>query len=192
MAIFVDESTRLVVQGLTGSEGRFHGLRNRAYGTKVVAGLVSHDGRVLDREDRLTPRRTAPAVEVEAIIADAVDALRRRHDVSSVGVAAAGFVDPDGERVRFAPHLSWRDEPLRRRLGDRIGLPVRVANDANAALWGEKLYGAARPHLIAVTGYGQEGDRQRSAAAGFHLHMVKPVDLGTLKQVVLEGPGRPH
>ena len=40
MAILVDGSTRLVVQGLTGSEGRFHGLRNRAYGTSVVAGVT--------------------------------------------------------------------------------------------------------------------------------------------------------
>ncbi len=40
MAIIVDNDTRLVVQGLTGSEGRFHGLRNRAYGTKVVAGVT--------------------------------------------------------------------------------------------------------------------------------------------------------
>ena len=38
MAIFVDETTRVVVQGLTGSQGRFYGLRNRAYGTQVVAG----------------------------------------------------------------------------------------------------------------------------------------------------------
>ncbi len=38
MSIFVDESTKVVYQGLTGSQGRFHGMRNRAYGTKVVAG----------------------------------------------------------------------------------------------------------------------------------------------------------
>ena len=38
MAVFVDETTRVVVQGLTGSQGRFYGLRNRDYGTKVVAG----------------------------------------------------------------------------------------------------------------------------------------------------------
>ncbi len=38
MAIFVDENTKVVYQGLTGSQGRFHGLRNRAYGTQVVAG----------------------------------------------------------------------------------------------------------------------------------------------------------
>ena len=38
MSIFVDENTKVVYQGLTGSAGRFYGLRNRAYGTKVVAG----------------------------------------------------------------------------------------------------------------------------------------------------------
>jgi succinyl-CoA synthetase alpha subunit len=44
MAIIVDNDTRLVVQGLTGSEGRFHGLRNRNYGTKVVAGVTPGKG----------------------------------------------------------------------------------------------------------------------------------------------------
>lgn len=38
MSIFVDETTRVVYQGLTGSQGRFYGLRNRDYGTQVVAG----------------------------------------------------------------------------------------------------------------------------------------------------------
>jgi succinyl-CoA synthetase alpha subunit len=44
VAIVVDRDTRLVVQGLTGSEGRFHGLRNRAYGTAVVAGVTPGKG----------------------------------------------------------------------------------------------------------------------------------------------------
>jgi succinyl-CoA synthetase alpha subunit len=38
MSIFVDENTKVVYQGLTGSQGRFYGLRNREYGTQVVAG----------------------------------------------------------------------------------------------------------------------------------------------------------
>ena len=38
MAIFVNENTKVVFQGLTGSQGRFYGLRNRDYGTQVVAG----------------------------------------------------------------------------------------------------------------------------------------------------------
>ncbi len=44
MSVFVDRSTRVVVQGLTGSQGRFHGLRNRAYGTQVVAGVTPGKG----------------------------------------------------------------------------------------------------------------------------------------------------
>jgi len=44
MAIVVDNDTRLVVQGLTGREGSFHALRNRAYGTNVVAGVTPGKG----------------------------------------------------------------------------------------------------------------------------------------------------
>ena len=44
MAIIVDRDTRLVVQGLTGREGSFHALRNRAYGTNIVAGVTPGKG----------------------------------------------------------------------------------------------------------------------------------------------------
>ncbi|MDQ6927759.1 MAG: succinate--CoA ligase subunit alpha [Actinomycetota bacterium] len=44
MSILVDAQTRVVVQGLTGNQGRFHGLRNRAYGTQVVAGVTPGKG----------------------------------------------------------------------------------------------------------------------------------------------------
>ena len=44
MAIFVDESTKVIVQGLTGGQGRFHGLRNLEYGTQVVAGVTPGKG----------------------------------------------------------------------------------------------------------------------------------------------------
>jgi succinyl-CoA synthetase alpha subunit len=44
MSILIDAGTRLVVQGLTGSEGRFHGHRNRQYGTNVVAGVTPGKG----------------------------------------------------------------------------------------------------------------------------------------------------
>jgi succinyl-CoA synthetase alpha subunit len=44
VAILIDESTRVVVQGLTGKEGTFHALRNRDYGTKVVAGVTPGKG----------------------------------------------------------------------------------------------------------------------------------------------------
>ncbi|HZT67304.1 MAG TPA: succinate--CoA ligase subunit alpha [Acidimicrobiales bacterium] len=44
MSVFVDENTKVIVQGLTGGQGRFHGLRNRDYGTKIVAGVTPGKG----------------------------------------------------------------------------------------------------------------------------------------------------
>ena len=44
MSVLIDENTKVLVQGLTGSQGRFHGLRNRAYGTQVVAGVTPGKG----------------------------------------------------------------------------------------------------------------------------------------------------
>jgi succinyl-CoA synthetase alpha subunit len=44
MAIFVNENTKVLVQGLTGSQGKYHGLRNKAYGTQVVAGVTPGKG----------------------------------------------------------------------------------------------------------------------------------------------------
>lgn len=44
MSIFVDDKTKVVVQGLTGREGSFHALRNRSYGTQIVAGVRSGKG----------------------------------------------------------------------------------------------------------------------------------------------------
>jgi succinyl-CoA synthetase alpha subunit len=44
MSILVDRDTRLVVSGITGREGTFHSLRNRSYGTNVVAGVTPGKG----------------------------------------------------------------------------------------------------------------------------------------------------
>jgi CheY-like chemotaxis protein len=44
--------------------------------------------------------------------------------------------------------------------------------------------GAGRVHLIAMTGYGQEADRRRSQDAGFDHHLVKPVDLARLQELL--------
>src|SRR6187397_69106 len=40
MAIFVNENTKVIVQGLTGGQGKYHGLRNRDYGTQIVGGVT--------------------------------------------------------------------------------------------------------------------------------------------------------
>ena len=44
MSVLIDEHTRVVVQGLTGEQGQFHSLRNRSYGTQIVAGVTPGKG----------------------------------------------------------------------------------------------------------------------------------------------------
>jgi glucokinase len=126
-------------------------------GTKAAAGVVTSDGRIIEKLKRSTPA-ASPARTAE-VIAEAVAELMSRHQVSAVGLGAAGFVDETRSRVLFAPNLAWRDEPLRRSVAERVGLPVIVENDANASAWAEARFGAARGHehvvLIAVgTGIG--------------------------------------
>jgi glucokinase len=81
---------------------------------------------------------------VEDVLTETVHEVAGADVIAGVGVAAAGFVDADGERVRFAPHLPWRDAGLRRTLVDRWGVPVVLENDATAAAHAETTYGAAR------------------------------------------------
>src|SRR2546421_8529714 len=86
MAIVVDNDTRLVVQGLTGSEGRFHGLRNRNYGTNVVAGVVPGRG-----------GQDVEGIPVFDTVADAVD--KAGANTSLVFVPARFAVDALYESV---------------------------------------------------------------------------------------------
>ena len=118
-------------------------------GTKVLAGVVDRAGVVLARARRVTPHRSSVPAVVEDTIVEAVDELRAMYDVDAVGVGAAGFVDRAGT-VLFAPHLSWRGEPLQDVLTRRLGLPVVVDNDANAAAHAETRFGAARGKRQAV------------------------------------------
>ena len=111
-------------------------------GTKIAAGVVDEDGQVLDRRVADTPS-TDPAA-VLAAIGDIVEDLRREHRVRAIGIGAAGFVDATGSTVLFAPHLAWRNEPLRDATARRTGLPVLVENDANASGWAEWRFGAAQ------------------------------------------------
>ncbi|HLZ27648.1 MAG TPA: succinate--CoA ligase subunit alpha [Chloroflexota bacterium] len=75
MSIFVDEHTKVVYQGLTGSAGRFYGLRNRAYGTKVVAGT--------------NPKRAGTDVEGIPVFATVSDAVQE-----TGATASCVFVPP--------------------------------------------------------------------------------------------------
>lgn len=109
-------------------------------GTKIAAGVVDEEGRIIAATARTTPATDAELIE--AAVAEAVAELRADHAVVGVGVGAAGFVDASRRRVVFAANLAWRDRDLAGELERMIGLPVVVENDANAAGWAEFRFGA--------------------------------------------------
>jgi glucokinase len=112
-------------------------------GTKVLGGVVTPEGEVLGVSRRATP--DDDAVRTASVIAEVITELVTEHSgVEAVGIGAAGWVDADRSTVMFAPNLAWRNEPLRDRIADKVGLPVVVENDANAAAWAEYRFGAAR------------------------------------------------
>ena len=80
MAIFVDETTKVVYQGLTGSQGRFYGLLNRDYGTNVVAGT--------------NPKKAGTDVDGIPIFATVGEAVQEAGaNVSCVFIPAPGVKD---------------------------------------------------------------------------------------------------
>lgn len=118
-------------------------------GTKVLAAVV--DGsRIVRTAHRDTPGRRVDVRMVEDALADAVATVAGGAPIAGVGVAAAGFVDAEGERVVFAPHLPWRGERVRARLAERFGAPVVLDNDANCHAAAEAAFGAARGAEVAV------------------------------------------
>jgi glucokinase len=120
-------------------------------GTKVAAGVVDEDGVVLAKARRPTPSQSP--TDVEQTVADLVGELRKEHEVETVGIGAAGFIDAQRAIVQFAPNLAWRNEPLRDAMQALIDLPVVVENDANAMAWAEHRFGAGKgqPDLVCVT-----------------------------------------
>ncbi len=128
-------------------------------GTKVAGGVVDAQGRILHRARRDTPDRSKSPGIVEDTITEVVEELldtvvsEQAGQVGAVGIGAAGFVAADRATVVFAPHLSWRNEPLRDALHQRVDLPTFVDNDANAAIWAEHRFGAAQgeSHVMMIT-----------------------------------------
>ncbi|GLW21134.1 MULTISPECIES: ROK family glucokinase [Microbispora] len=120
-------------------------------GTKIAFGVVDENGGILERGLRHSP--AGDPEKMALTIADVVNELAARHEVEAVGIGAAGFVDETRSVIRFAPNLAWREEPLRKKVGELVGLPVVVENDANAMAWGEYRFGAGRgeSHVVCVT-----------------------------------------
>lgn len=127
-------------------------------GTKIAAGVVDEQGVIVEKVR--VPSPSSDAASLRAAIAGLVADLRQRHDITAVGVGAAGFVKADRRGVYFAPHLDWGTEPVADLLQAVVGLPVVVENDGNAAAWAEHRFGAGRgvpDQLMLVLGTGVGG-----------------------------------
>ena len=111
-------------------------------GTKILAAVVDGNGQVIDESRVVSPAHDADAMT--SAISGLITDLATRHDVTAVGIGAAGYIDRTRSKVLFAPNIAWRNVDLRSAVQARVDLPVIVENDANAAAWGEFRFGAGR------------------------------------------------
>lgn len=116
-------------------------------GTSVRAAIISADGEVLTSLRDATPHTER---ETEDLLVTLITKLSATLPVTAVGLAVAGFISADRQRVMFAPHLAWRDADVPRRISERVEMPVVLEHDVNAATWAEYRLGAAAGSPIAL------------------------------------------
>lgn len=106
-------------------------------GTNTKLVVVNRSGKLLAQERFKTEAARGAASFIRRLGA-AVEALRRDYgrQLVSVGIGAAGDVDPERGVLRFAPNLGWRNVKLTAPLEKLTGLPCAMENDANMAAWG--------------------------------------------------------
>jgi glucokinase len=115
-------------------------------GTKVLGvALRADDPAVVLGEARTpTPDSETGLLDAMADVVRQLDVQAGRPGITAVGVGIAGLIDRTG-RLRVSPNLPGRrDVDIGVELHRRLGLPIRVDNDATCAAWGEYLAGAAR------------------------------------------------
>ncbi|MGW8378254.1 ROK family protein [Streptomyces sp. ODS28] len=134
-------------------------------GTKIATGLVGPDGSVHAPHTVPTPAREGAAAILDAVagaLRPALDAVPEGVTPYGLGLGTGGVVDHAAGRIVSATSLlaGWAGVPAARELERRLGLPVRVDNDARALALGELHFGAARGRdsvLFAAVGTGIGG-----------------------------------
>lgn len=122
-------------------------------GTGAKGGLVAADGSVVRRAEVPTDV-TAGTKSIVAVTEELLSiAGEEGHRVSAIGVGAAGFIDAATGSVTFSPNLTYDDPRVAEAVAAATGLKTVVDNDANAAAWGERCFGAAQgsDHVVLLT-----------------------------------------
>ncbi len=106
-------------------------------GTNTKLVVVNRAGKLLAQERFKTEPQEGAASFLRRL-GTAVDGLRRDYgrQLVSIGIGAAGDVDPERGVLRYAPNLGWRGVKLAGPLEKLTGLPCAMENDANMAAWG--------------------------------------------------------
>ena len=127
-------------------------------GTKYIAAVIGPRGKMLSRVYCPTLSHEGHARIIDRLAASIKEAVKeagfKLHDMTGVGIAAAGIIDINRGLITEAPNLpKWRNIPLRDLLKDEFKIPVFVLNDASAAALGEHRLGAGRglDNLIYMT-----------------------------------------
>ena len=157
MSIIVDEGTKLVVSGLTGREGTFHGLRNRDYGTDLVAGVTPGKGgqdvegvpvfdsirEAVDQRGANTSMIFVPARFAAAAIEEAIDAGVETVSTSrsssqapfafaaSISARPAAVIRPAASSSSTRSRLRW----VQRLLGRRGVIVIDVRTSSTPLAW---------------------------------------------------------
>ena len=110
-------------------------------GTSIVTGLVDDSLRIVDKVSVRTnvPRPVeSMADDMAAMVRELLERNElRQTDVASVGVGVPGTANTETGHIEDANNLGFDDVPFVSLLEERLRLPVRFGNDANAAAWGE-------------------------------------------------------
>jgi glucokinase len=117
-------------------------------GTKVAAGLVDRDGKILtqERQPMIAGGTAEAGLEAVTVAIDSMSAAAASSGgFEGIGICAPGPLDPKTGIVLNPPNLPcWRNFPLAEKIAAKYGVPVKVDNDANAAALAETRWGAAR------------------------------------------------
>lgn len=119
-------------------------------GTHTKYGVVRSDGALLFKSAVETPAKSGPRALLDNLKRVAETATKQAQDAGcqpvAIGVATAGWVDPNSGRVAYATDNlpGWTGTRIGEELALAAGLPVAVENDANALAVGEKHFGAAK------------------------------------------------
>ena len=115
-------------------------------GTKIAAGIVDQDGKILSQSRTPMIANGTPEAGLQAVV-QAIDSMKSSlsGEFQSIGICAPGPLDPTAGIVLNPPNLPcWRNFPLAERIAAKYRMPVKVDNDANAAALAETRWGAAQ------------------------------------------------